>query len=112
MAWLSKFRLVELTTNSDKKRYKPQVLLYTNNVTTGMLWWKETKVVEDWCSFYAEPDNTFMFRYFDLSRAELIFDSIEEAKNAIEKFKVDMKALYERSDDNTYKNQTKIIDVN
>ena len=112
MGWLDKFRLVELTTNSEKKRYKPQVLLYTNTIEKGILWWKKTEITEDWCSFYSEPDNTYMFNYKRPDRGELILDSIEEAKSAIEKFKTDMKLKYEKNDDYTFKSKAKIIEVN
>ena len=100
-----------ITTNSDKKKYKPQVLLYTNTVTTGIWWWKETKVVEEWCSFFAEPDNKYMFNYRRPDRGELTFNSIDEAKQAIEKFKIDMKERYEKNADNNFKKEAKIINV-
>lgn len=132
MGYLDTFRILEKTTLSGATKYIPQVLVFKfDKVVSGMLWWKKTEEVEVYYGFMREAGSPFpnlimdkataiitfnsnnnkIVNYQISEEAGLDFDSLENAKLAINNFKACLKIREEKHKAKTFKPEIKIIEL-
>lgn len=101
------FRIKEVAINKDGTNiwFYPEICTY-KTVTTGMLWWKETKRIEIWKNIFkpkggdyhhfTEKEAEEKYYYWDLKNIIIAFRTIEEAKEWVKTY--DEKLTKEREE--------------
>lgn len=107
-----RFRILEKTTFLDTKKYVPQRFGYTTKTTEGMLWWKKTIETELWFGLKLETRIEWSHKMIVTEYSDnegTMYSSIEEAKKAIEQYKLDAKEREDAISDSMFKSEITII---